>query len=131
MSNLCISNARLKNEGTRQPKATQTLKPRASQPTTKIYEPRTAVIDKRSTTTSKPSRTGVCTKQNLNAQSTIKAKEKVSAINQRGEKTEEQSNKRVTLYKAPHAGTAITSRANGELTGSTKVSEHIHAFLYI
>ena len=84
------------NERTRQPKATPTLKPTASQPTAKIYEPRSAVVDKRSTTTLKPSRTGVCTKQNLNAQSTIKTKETVPAVNQRGEKTEEQSNKRAT-----------------------------------
>ena len=72
------------NERTRQPKATPTLKPTALQPTAKIPEPRTVVVDKRSTTTSKPSRTGVCTKQNLNAQSTTRTKEKVPEVNQRG-----------------------------------------------
>ena len=69
------------NERTRQPTATPTLKPTASQPTAKIHEPRMAVVGKQSTTTSKPSRTGVCTKPNLHAGSTIKTKETVPAIN--------------------------------------------------
>ena len=59
------------------------------------------------------SMTRVCMKQNLNARSTIMTKETVPADNQRGEKTEEQSNKRAILHKAPHARMAITSRANG------------------
>ena len=100
------------NERTRQPKATPTLKPMALQPTAKIHEPRTVVVDKQSTTTSKPSRTGVCTKQNLSAQSPTRTKEKVPEVNQRGEKTEEQSNTKATLYKVPHARNAITSHAN-------------------
>ena len=66
---------------------------------------------------SKPSRTGVCIKQNLNTQSTTRTKETVPEVNQRGEKTEEQSNTRATLYKTSHARTAITSRANGRYEG--------------
>ena len=46
------------NEHNRQPKAAPTLKPVALQPTAKIHEPRTVVVDKRQTT-SKPSRTGI------------------------------------------------------------------------
>ena len=48
-------------ERTRQPTGTPTLKPKASQPTVKIHEPRTAVVGNRSTTTSKFFRTRVCT----------------------------------------------------------------------
>ena len=62
------------NERIRQPTATPTLKPTASQPTAKIHEPRMAVVGKQITTTSKPSRTGVYTKPNLHARSTIKTK---------------------------------------------------------
>ena len=43
------------NERTMQPTATPTLEPTASQPTAKIHEPRTAIVGKQSTTTSKPS----------------------------------------------------------------------------
>ena len=117
----CVTPAHIErtpeNEHTRQPKATPTLKPTASQHTAKIYELRTAIVDKRCTAMSKPSRTGVCTEQNLNAQTTIKTKETAPAVNQGGEKTEEQSNKRATLYKVPHARTAITFRANGKYEG--------------
>ena len=42
---------------------------------------------------------------------------KVPAVNQRGEKTEEQSNKRATLYKAPYSRMAITSCANQKNEG--------------
>ena len=91
------------NEHTRQSKATTILKPTASQLTAKIQEPWTVVVDKRSTTTSTPSRAGVCTKQNLNAQSTTRTKETVPEVNQRGEKAVEQSNTRATPYNARNA----------------------------
>ena len=48
---------------------------------------------------------------------TVYDKDKVPEVNQRGEKTEEQSNTKATLYKAPHARTAITSRANRRYKG--------------
>ena len=100
------------NEQTRQ--WTAISKPTArSQPTAKIHKPQTAVVGKRSTTTSMPSKAGVCTKQNLNAQSTAKTKATVPEVNQRIEKPEEQSNTKTTLYKG------------------TIVLEHIHTFLYI
>ena len=105
------------NEHTRQSKATTILKPTASQPTAKIHEPWTVVVDKRSTTTSTPSRARVCMKQNLNAQSTARTKETVPEVNKRGEKAVEQSNTRATLYKAPHARNATTSHANVRYEG--------------
>ena len=46
-----------------------------------------------------------------------RTKEKVPEVNRRGEKTEEQSNTKATLYKAPHARTAITSCANWRYKG--------------
>ena len=116
-----------KNEHTRQSKATAISKPTALQPMAKIHEPQMVVVDKRSTTTSTPSRARVCTKQNLNAQSTARTKETVPEVNQRGEKTEEQSNTRAKLYRARMPGTPQLLA----LTEGTKVSKHIHAFLYI
>ena len=59
-----------------------------------------------------PSKAGVCRKQNLNAESMAKTKETVPEVNQRGEKAKEQLNMKATLYKAPHARNATTSRAN-------------------
>ena len=103
------------NEQTRQ--STAILKPTALQPTAQIHEPQTAVVGKRSTTTSMLSKVGVCTKQNLNAQSTAKTKATVPEVNEQGEKSEEQSKTKVTLYKAPHARNATTSRANGRYEG--------------
>ena len=70
------------NEHTRQSKATTISKPTALQPTAKIQEPRMVVVDKRSTTTWTPSRAGVCTKHNLNAQSMAITKETVPEVNQ-------------------------------------------------
>ena len=86
VSNLRISST-AENEQTRQSTVTAISKPTALQPTTKIHEPRMAVVGKRSTTTSMPCKAGVCTKQNLNAQSTAKTKERVPEVNQRGEKS--------------------------------------------
>ena len=103
------------NEQTRQ--STAISKPTALQPTAKIHEPQTAVVGKRSTTTSMPSKAGVCMKQNLNAQSTAKTKATIPEFNQQGEKPEEQLNTKATLYKAPHARNAMTSRANGRYKG--------------
>ena len=105
------------NEQPRKLTATAISKSTALQPTAKIHEPRTAVVGKRSTTTSLPSKAGVCSKQNLNAHSTAKTKETVSEVNQRGEKAEEQSNTKATLYKAPHVRNATNSRANGSYEG--------------
>ena len=70
------------NEQTRQSTATAISKPTALQPTAKIHEPRTALVGKQSTTTSMPSKVGVCMKQNLNAQSTARTKETVPEVNQ-------------------------------------------------
>ena len=91
---------------------TTTSKPTASKPLAKVCEPQTAVVGACSPTTSEPSRTEVCTKKNSNAQSTIQTKEMVPAVKQRCDTTEEQSNKRPTLYRAPHARMSITSRTN-------------------
>ena len=71
------------NECTRQRRATPTSKLMASKPTAKVREPRTAVVGARSPTTSRPSRTEVYTKKNLNAQSTIQTKETVPAVKQK------------------------------------------------
>ena len=49
--------------------------------------------------------------------STIQTKEKVPAVKQRCDTTEEQSNKRPALYRAPHARMAITSRGSGKDEG--------------
>ena len=68
-------------------------------------------------TMSTPSKAGVCTKQNLNAQSTTRTNETVPEVNQRGKRAEEQSNTRATLYKAPHARNATTFRSNGRYDG--------------
>ena len=43
-------------------------------PVAKIHEPQTALVGKRSTATATPSEAGVCTKQCLNGQSTVKTK---------------------------------------------------------
>ena len=72
------------NEQTRQ--STAMSKTTAKRPTAKIHEPQTAVVGKRSTTTSTPSEAGVCTKQNLSRQSTIKTKATAPGVNPRGEK---------------------------------------------
>ena len=72
---------------------------------------------KRSTTTSTPSEAGVCTKQNLKGQSTAKTKATVPEVNQRGDKSVEQSHTKATLYKALHVRNATTSRANGRYDG--------------
>ena len=56
----------------------------ALQHTAKIQEPHTAVVGKQSTNTSMPSKAGVRTKQNFNAQSTAKTKATVPEFNQRG-----------------------------------------------
>ena len=101
----------------RQSTAAAISKPTALQPTAKIHEPRTAVVGKRSTTTSMPSKAGVCMKKKLNAQSTTRTKETVPEVNQRGDEVEEQSNTRATLYKAPHARNATTSCANRRYEG--------------
>ena len=98
-------------------KSTAISKSTALQPMAKIHEPQTAVVGKRSTTTSTPSEAGVCNKQNLNAQSTAKTEATVSEVNRRGEKPEEQPTTKATLYKAPHARNATTSRANGRYDG--------------
>ena len=105
------------NECTRPCRATTTSKPMASKPMAKVREPRTAVVGARSSTMSKPSRTEVYTKTNSSAWSTIQTKETVPAVKQRCDTTEEQSNKRPTLYRAPHARTPITSRSNGKEKG--------------
>ena len=73
------------NEQPRQ--STVMSKTTAKRPTAKFHEPQTALVGKRSTTTSTPSEAGVCTKQNLNAQSTTKKKATVLDVNQRDEKT--------------------------------------------
>ena len=108
------------NEQIRQ--CTAISKPTALQPTAKIHEPQTAVVGKRSTTTPMPSEAGVCTKQNLNAQSTAKTKATVPEVNQRGEKPEEQPYTKATLYKAPHVRNTTTSRANGRYDGNRTYS---------
>ena len=105
------------NECTRQCRATPTSNPTASKPTAKVREPRMALVGARSPTMSKPPRTKVYTKKNSNARSTIQTKETVPAVKQRCDATEEQSHKRPTLYRAPHAKTPITSRANGKDEG--------------
>ena len=97
------------NEQPRQ--STAMSKTTAERPTAKNHEPKTAVVGKRSTTTSTPSEAGVSKKQNL--KSTAKTKATVPEVNQRGEKPVEQSNTKATLYKAPHVRNATTSRANG------------------
>ena len=51
------------NDSTQQNKVTPKSKPMALKPTAKTHEPRTAVARARSTTTSKPSRTGVTKEQ--------------------------------------------------------------------
>ena len=89
----------------------------AIRPTAKVHEPQTAVVGKRSTATSTPSEAEVCTKQNLNGQSTVKSKATAPEVSRRGEKPVEQSNTKATLYKAPHVRNAATSRANGRYDG--------------
>ena len=115
------------NDYITQPKATPTSKHTASKPPAKIRVPRTAVVGARSTTTPKPSRTRVDMKTNSHAWSTIHTEEKIAATDQRSDMTEAQSLKPPALYRAPHARMAILYHANGR----TKVSEHIHALLYI
>ena len=104
------------NECTRQCRATTTLKPTASKPMVKVSESRTAVVGARSPTTSKPAK-AVYMEKNSNACSTIKTKETVPEVKQRCNTTEEKSNKRPILHRAPHARTPITSRANGKDEG--------------
>ena len=89
----------------------------AMRPMAKIHEPQTAVVRKRSTVTSTPSEAGVCTRQSLNGQCTVKTKATAPEISQRDEKPVEQSNTKATLYKAPHIRNATTSRANGRYNG--------------
>ena len=89
----------------------------AIRPTAKIHEPQTAVVGKSSTATSTPSEAGVCTKQNLNGQSTVKTKATAPVVNRRGEKPVEQSNTKATLYKALHVRNATTFHANGTYDG--------------
>ena len=69
----------------------------ASKPPAKTSVPRTAVVGARSTTTPKPST--------------------IPASDQRSDMTEEQSLKPPALYRAPHARTAIPSRANWKSEG--------------
>ena len=59
----------------------------------------------------------------MNGQSTAKTKAAVPEVNQRGEKSVEQSNTKVTLYKAPHVRNATTSRANGRFDGIRTYSQ--------
>ena len=99
------------NEQTRQ--STAMSRTTAQWPMAKIHESQTAVVGKRSTTTSTPSEARDDTKQNLNAQFTAKTKATGPEVNQQGEKPVEQSNTKATLYKAPHVRNATTSRANG------------------
>ena len=70
-----------------------------------------------------PSEAGVCTKQNLNAQSRAMTKATVPEVNRRGEKPEEQPNTKATLYKEPHA-----RRDNGRYDGIRTYS-HIPSHL--
>ena len=103
------------DEQTRQ--STAMLKTTAILPMAKIHEPQTAVVGKRSTATSTPSEAGVCTKQSLNGQSTVKTKATAPVVSRRGEKAGEQSSTKATLYKAPHVKNATTSCANGRYDG--------------
>ena len=103
------------NEQTRQ--STAMSKTNGKRPTAKIHEPQTAVVGKRSTTTRTPFEAGVCTKQNLNGQSTAMTKATVPEVDRRGEKPEEQSNTKATLYKAQQVRNTTTSRANGRYDG--------------
>ena len=103
------------NDYTKSHKATPTSKPTASKLPAKTSVPRTAMVGARSTNTPKPSRTGVDRKNNLQARSTIQTQEKIPATDQRSDTTEAQSLKQpLALYRAPHARTAILSRANGK-----------------
>ena len=101
------------NEQTRQ--STAMAKTTAKLPTAKIHEPQTAVVGKRSTTTSTISEAGVCTKQNWNGQSRAMTNATVPEVDRQGEKPEEQSN--TTLYKALHVRNTMISRANGRYDG--------------
>ena len=65
-------------------------KPTASKPTAKTREPWVIVARACSTTTSKPSRTGVTTEQNSNARSATQTEEAAPAISQRSDTTAEQ-----------------------------------------
>ena len=85
------------DEQTRQ--STAMSKTTAIRPMAKIHKPQTAVVGKRSTATSMPSEAGVCTKQSLNGQSTVKTKATAPEVSRRGEKPMEQSNTKATLYK--------------------------------
>ena len=87
------------DEQTRQ--STAMSKTTAIWPMVKIHLPQTAVVGKRSTATSTPSEAGVCTKQSLNRQSTVKTKATALEVSRRGEKPVEQSNTKATLHKAP------------------------------
>ena len=100
----------------------------AKRHTQKIHEPQMAVVGKRGTTTSAPFEAGVCTKQNLNGQSTAKTKATVSEVNQRGEKPVEQSNPMTALHKAPHVRNATTSRANGRYDGIRNIFTNSFTF---
>ena len=102
-------------EQTRQ--STAMSKTTAIRPMAKILEPQSAVVGKRSTATSTPSEAGVCTKQTLNGQSTLKTKATAPEVSRRGEKPGEQLNTKATLYKAPHVGNVTTSCANGRYDG--------------
>ena len=93
------------DEQTRQ--STAMSKTTAIRPMAKIHEPQTAVVGKRSTATSTPPEAGVCTKQSLNGQSTVKTKATAPEVSRQGEKPGEQSNTKATLYKAPHVRNAM------------------------
>ena len=103
------------DEETRQ--STAMSKTTAIRPMAKIHAPQTAVVGKRSTAMSTPTEAGVCTKQSLNRQSTVKTKATAPEVSQRGEKPGEQSNTMATLYKAQHVRNATTSCANRRYDG--------------
>ena len=115
------------NNYTEQHRATPMSKPTASKPPAKISVPRTAVLRARTTTTPKPSKTGVDMKTNLHARSMIQTQEKISTTDQRSDTFEEQSLKPLALYRCrmPRRTFFLV------LTGRTKVCEHIHVLLYI
>ena len=102
-------------------RSTAMSKTTVKRPTAKIHEPQTAVVGKISTTTSTPSEAGVCTKQNLNAQSIAKTK----------------ATKVKNLWNSRIRRRHFTRRCMSgtpwllALTGGTMVLDHIHAFLYI
>ena len=115
------------NDSTQQHKVAPKSRPTASKPTAKTREPPTAILRVRSTTMSKPSRTGVKTEKNSHARSMTQTKEAVPAVAQQSHLTEEQSLKPPSLCRSPHASTNCFLA----LTGRMKVYEHICSYLYI